>query len=69
MDIRVVVAIGKKVINKLLKFSSNYQNVIKWENPALAQRQSRNNKDSSSKSVELFKLHLGNISQTETSTA
>ncbi|PKY53605.1 hypothetical protein RhiirA4_471932 [Rhizophagus irregularis] len=57
--------IGSLKTNTVLQYDSNYQNVIKWGNPALAQRQSRKNKDSSSKSVELFKLHLGNISQTE----
>ncbi|CAG8601144.1 13543_t:CDS:2 [Rhizophagus irregularis] len=102
MDIRAVVAIGRKIINNLLlifkigfayayrsspeiitndswpqqigplktntvlQYDSNYQNVTKWGNPALAQRQSRRNGDSSSsKTVELFKLHLGNIPQNE----
>ena len=51
--------------NTVLQYDSNYQNVIKWGNPALAQKQSRKNKNSLSKSVELFKLHLGNISQDE----
>ncbi|PKY32714.1 actin-like ATPase domain-containing protein [Rhizophagus irregularis] len=58
MDIRVVVAI-------VLQYDSNYQNVIKWGNPALAQRQSRKNKGPSSNTVELFKLHLGDIPQDE----
>ncbi|CAB4473679.1 unnamed protein product [Rhizophagus irregularis] len=57
--------VGSLKTNTVLQYDSNYQNVIKWGNPALAQRQSRKNKDSPSKSVELFKLHLGNISQTE----
>jgi len=52
--------------NTVLQYDSNYQNVIKWGNPALAQKQNRRNKNSpSSKSVELFKLHLGNIHQNE----
>ena len=52
--------------NTVLQYDSNYQNVIKWGNPALAQKQNRRNKNSpSSKSVELFKLHLGNIPQDE----
>ncbi|CAB5180919.1 actin-like ATPase domain-containing protein [Rhizophagus irregularis] len=58
--------IGVLKTNTVLQYDSNYQNVIKWGNPALAQRQSRKNKDlSTSKSVELFKLHLGNIPQNE----
>jgi hypothetical protein len=51
--------------NTVLQYDSDYQNVIKWGNPALAQKANRRNKDSSSKCVELFKLHLGNISQNE----
>ena len=52
--------------NTVLQYDSNYQNVIKWGNPALAQRQSRRNKNlNSPKPVELFKLHLGNIPQNE----
>ncbi|RGB33587.1 hypothetical protein C1646_761503 [Rhizophagus diaphanus] len=38
MDIR---AIGPLKTNTVLQYDSNYQNVIKWGNPALAQRQSR----------------------------
>ncbi|PKY52283.1 actin-like ATPase domain-containing protein [Rhizophagus irregularis] len=58
--------IGVLKTNTVLQYDSNYQNVVKWGNPALAQRQSRKNKDlSTSKSVELFKLHLGNIPQNE----
>ncbi|GES81266.1 hypothetical protein GLOIN_2v1502209 [Rhizophagus clarus] len=58
--------IGPLKTNTVLQYDSNYQNVIKWGNPALAQRQSRRSRDiSSSKTVELFKLHLGNISQNE----
>ncbi|CAB5341384.1 unnamed protein product [Rhizophagus irregularis] len=61
--------IGVMKTNTVLQYDSNYQNVIKWGNPALAQKQSkhaRKNKDlSSSKTVELFKLHLGNIPQNE----
>jgi hypothetical protein len=53
--------------NTVLQYDSNYQNVIKWGNTALAQRQSRRSKDlsSSKTAVELFKLHLGNIPQNE----
>ncbi|CAB5295793.1 unnamed protein product [Rhizophagus irregularis] len=58
--------IGVLKTNTVLQYDSNYQNVIKWGNPALAQRQSRKSKNLSvSKSVELFKLHLGNIPQNE----
>ncbi|GBC35700.2 hypothetical protein GLOIN_2v1502209 [Rhizophagus irregularis DAOM 181602=DAOM 197198] len=58
--------IGSLKTNTVLQYDSNYQNVIKWGNPALAQRQSRKSKDLlTSKSVELFKLHLGNIPQNE----
>ncbi|CAB4408735.1 unnamed protein product [Rhizophagus irregularis] len=61
--------IGVMKTNTVLQYDSNYQNVIKWGNPALAQKQSkhaRKNKVlSSSKTVELFKLHLGNIPQNE----
>ncbi|CAB4400866.1 unnamed protein product [Rhizophagus irregularis] len=59
--------IGPLKTNTVLQYDSNCQNVIKWGNPALAQRQSRRrSKDSSSsKTVELFKLHLGNIPQNE----
>ncbi|RGB33594.1 hypothetical protein C1646_743234 [Rhizophagus diaphanus] len=61
--------IGVMKTNTVLQYDSNYQNVIKWGNPALAQKQSkhaRKNKDlPSSKTVELFKLHLGNIPQNE----
>ncbi|PKC68590.1 actin-like ATPase domain-containing protein [Rhizophagus irregularis] len=58
--------IGPLKTNTVLQYDSNYQNVIKWGNPALAQRQSRRSKDSSSsKTVELIKLHLGNIPQNE----
>ncbi|RGB33590.1 hypothetical protein C1646_743233 [Rhizophagus diaphanus] len=57
--------IGVLKTNTVLQYDSNYQNVIKWGNPALSQRQSRKNKDSSSKSVELFKLHLGDLPQNE----
>ncbi|CAB4473682.1 unnamed protein product [Rhizophagus irregularis] len=58
--------IGPLKTNTVLQYDTNYQNVTKWGNPALAQRQSRRNGDSSSsKTVELFKLHLGNIPQNE----
>ncbi|GES81264.1 hypothetical protein GLOIN_2v1030945 [Rhizophagus clarus] len=58
--------IGVLKTNTVLQYDSNYQNVIKWGNPALAQRQSRKNKGLSlSKPVELFKLHLGDLSQNE----
>ncbi|RIA97901.1 hypothetical protein C1645_801496 [Glomus cerebriforme] len=58
--------IGLLKTNTVLQYDSNYQNVIKWGNPALVQKQTRRNKNSlSSKSVELFKLHLGNIPQNE----
>ncbi|PKC05582.1 actin-like ATPase domain-containing protein [Rhizophagus irregularis] len=58
--------IGPLKTNTVLQYDSNCQNVIKWGNPALAQRQSRRSRDSSSsKTVELFKLHLGNIPQNE----
>ncbi|GES81269.1 hypothetical protein GLOIN_2v1502209 [Rhizophagus clarus] len=58
--------IGVLKTNTVLQYDSNYQNVIKWGNPALSQRQSRRNRDSSSsKTVELFKLHLGDIPQNE----
>ncbi|CAG8648748.1 4384_t:CDS:2 [Rhizophagus irregularis] len=57
--------IGSLKTNTVLQYDSNYQNVIKWGNPALAKKINRRNKDSSSKSVELFKLHLGNIPQNE----
>ncbi|GES81271.1 hypothetical protein GLOIN_2v1030945 [Rhizophagus clarus] len=61
--------IGSLKTNTVLQYVSNYQNVIKWGIPALAQKQTkhvRKNKDlSPSKTVELFKLHLGNISQNE----
>ena len=49
--------------NTVLQYDSDYQNVIKWGNPALAQRQRKNN--NSSNPIELFKLHLGNIPQNE----
>ncbi|RIA97902.1 hypothetical protein C1645_210333 [Glomus cerebriforme] len=58
--------IGSLKTNTVLQYDSNYQNVLKWGNPALAQKQNRRNKNSLSlKSVELFKLHLGNIPQDE----
>ncbi|CAB5295765.1 unnamed protein product [Rhizophagus irregularis] len=57
--------IGSLKTNTVLQYDSNYQNVIKWGNPALAQRQSRKNKGPSSNTVELFKLHLGDIPQDE----
>ncbi|CAG8602668.1 16304_t:CDS:2 [Funneliformis mosseae] len=58
--------IGPLKTNTVLQYDENYRNVLKWGNPALAQRQSRRNKNSNaSKPVELFKLHLGNISQSE----
>ncbi|RIA97903.1 hypothetical protein C1645_732031 [Glomus cerebriforme] len=57
--------IGSLKTNTVLQYDSKYKNVIKWGNPALAQKQTRKNKNSSSKPVELFKLHLGNISQNE----
>ncbi|CAB4400857.1 unnamed protein product [Rhizophagus irregularis] len=57
--------IGSLKTNTVLQYDSNYQNVIKWGNPALAKKINRRKKDSSSKSVELFKLHLGNIPQNE----
>ncbi|RIA97904.1 hypothetical protein C1645_751117 [Glomus cerebriforme] len=57
--------IGSLKTNTVLQYDSNYQNVLKWGNPALAQKQTRKNKNSTSKSVELFKLHLGNIPQNE----
>jgi hypothetical protein len=61
--------IGPLKTNTVLQYDSNYQNVVKWGNPALAQKQTkhaRQNKDlSSSKPVELFKLNLGNIPQDE----
>ncbi|PKY24628.1 hypothetical protein RhiirB3_472090 [Rhizophagus irregularis] len=58
--------IGSLKTNTVLQYDSNYQNVIKWGNPALAQKQTRKTKNLSvSKSVELFKLHLGNLPQNE----
>ncbi|CAB4473677.1 unnamed protein product [Rhizophagus irregularis] len=58
--------IGSLKTNTVLQYDSNYQNVIKWGNPALAQKQTRKTKNLSvPKSVELFKLHLGNLPQNE----
>ncbi|CAI2162478.1 10849_t:CDS:2 [Funneliformis geosporum] len=58
--------IGPLKTNTVLQYDENYQNVLKWGYPALAQRQSRRNKNlDCSKPVELFKLHLGDISQNE----
>jgi len=52
--------------NTVLQYDFDYQKVLKWGNPALAQKQSRRNKNSTtSRPVELFKLHLGNITQNE----
>ncbi|GES81267.1 hypothetical protein GLOIN_2v1502209 [Rhizophagus clarus] len=58
--------IGVLKTNTVLQYDSNYQNVVKWGNSALAQRQSRRSRNiSSPKPVELFKLHLGDLPQNE----
>ncbi|CAG8453450.1 12515_t:CDS:2 [Cetraspora pellucida] len=52
--------------NTVLKYDQNLRNVEAWGYPALAQRPSRRaERNSTSKPVELFKLHLGNMPEKE----
>ncbi|CAG8740107.1 1277_t:CDS:2, partial [Dentiscutata erythropus] len=52
--------------NTVLKYDQNLKNVEAWGLPALAQKASRRaERNSTSKPVELFKLHLGNMPEKE----
>jgi hypothetical protein len=49
--------------NTVLQYDDEYNNVISWGYPALlSKRPSRRNREQNNKSVELFKLHLSNLS-------
>ncbi|CAG8509997.1 2980_t:CDS:2 [Diversispora eburnea] len=77
-DIRVVVAIdfgttyspeqiGALKTNTVLQYDEKYQEVLEWGYPALAQKPQRKGrkKNIAYKPVELFKLHLGTMPDSE----
>src|SRR5581483_3560549 len=54
---------GPLKTNTVLQYDENYEEVISWGLSALSQRSRRRNKyNNKTKPVELFKLHLGNLS-------
>ncbi|RIA85198.1 hypothetical protein C1645_879467 [Glomus cerebriforme] len=53
--------LGQFRTNTALQYDDEYCNVVYWGFPALAERPSRRNKIQKNKTVELFKLHLGNL--------
>ncbi|CAB4424820.1 unnamed protein product [Rhizophagus irregularis] len=53
---------GNLKTNTVLQYDSDFENVEKWGYPALSKRPNRKNQKSGTRPVELFKLHLGNLS-------
>ena len=51
--------------NTVLKYDDNFRNVEEWGYSALAKKPKRKEKNSSTKPVELFKLHLGDMPESE----
>ena len=57
--------IGQLKTNTVLQYDDEFNNVRSWGTPALARmpaRRNRNQNDEGNRPVELFKLHLGDIS-------
>src|ERR1043166_2141330 len=59
--------VGQLKTNTVLQYDDEYENVKLWGAPALAKKQTRRKKqdtvtNENNKPVELFKLHLGDIS-------
>ena len=48
--------------NTVLQYDDEYNNVVLWGAPALAKRSNRQNRKQENRIVELFKLHLGDLS-------
>ncbi|RIA97898.1 hypothetical protein C1645_751086 [Glomus cerebriforme] len=57
--------IGHMKTNTVLHYDSNFNEVECWGYPALAKKPKRKEKNSSTKPVELFKLHLGDLPEAE----
>ncbi|CAI2162481.1 10852_t:CDS:2 [Funneliformis geosporum] len=57
--------IGQIKTNTVLQYDDKFQNVESWGFAALAKKPKRKEKNSSTKPVELFKLHLGDMPQSE----
>ncbi|PKY37994.1 hypothetical protein RhiirA4_450923 [Rhizophagus irregularis] len=56
--------LGNFKTNTALQYDDSYNTVMSWGAPALAKRPNRREKNiSETKPVELFKLHLGNLSE------
>ncbi|CAB4425207.1 unnamed protein product [Rhizophagus irregularis] len=56
--------IGNLKTNTVLQYDDSYNTVMSWGAPALVKRPNRRKKNiSETKPVELFKLHLGNLSE------
>ncbi|RGB28801.1 hypothetical protein C1646_672940 [Rhizophagus diaphanus] len=56
--------IGNLKTNTALQYDDSYNTIMSWGVPALAKRPNRREKNiSETKPVELFKLHLGNLSE------
>ena len=51
--------------NTVLSYDNDFEHVECWGFPALAKKPRRKEKNSSSKPVELFKLHLGDMPESE----
>ncbi|RGB23935.1 hypothetical protein C1646_773786 [Rhizophagus diaphanus] len=55
--------VGKFKTNTVLQYDKEFSKVVQWGKPALAKRPKRKNDNKNeTKPVELFKLHLGNLS-------
>ncbi|CAG8526596.1 3649_t:CDS:2, partial [Acaulospora morrowiae] len=57
--------IGQLRIETALQYDSDFQNVIAWGYEALATKSTRKNKKNKIKPVELFKLHLSDIPESQ----
>jgi len=51
--------------NTVLQYDDKFKNVEYWGFPALARKPKRKEKNLSTKPVELFKLHLGDMPESE----
>ncbi|RGB33485.1 hypothetical protein C1646_704263 [Rhizophagus diaphanus] len=53
--------VGNLKTNTVLQYDSNFVNVERWGNPALAKQPKSKRANNETRPVELFKLHLGNL--------
>ena len=57
--------IGQLKTNTVLQYDDDFSEVVTWGSPALAKRQKKKDRSYPPKPVELFKLHLGDMPESE----